>query len=119
MWIFHPLGFCSVVKDRERSGNLLCRARVRRDLEQLFPGRKVAITPLSDYRFRVSVPREEVARRVTELLLRIDYGNFKDACPADRHRSYLDIWSIMYCLQLQTSARRPRPRARKIYDLPL
>ena len=37
MWIFHPDGFCSVVIDAEKPGNLLVRARVRADLERLFP----------------------------------------------------------------------------------
>lgn len=106
MWIFHPLGFASVVINRQVPGELLCRSRVRVTVARLFPDHagRIRRTPGSDYLFRVSVPRSEVAARVAEMVEAIDYGNFKDACPRDRHDPYLRVWTAMY--QLQPTPRR-------------
>jgi len=112
MWLFHPLGFCSVVIDRQRPGRLLCRARVKGDLERLFPKNEERVTTSTDrdYRFRVSVPKEAVAARLAELAQLINYDNFKEACPADRHAPYLRVWNVMYDLQLDRAPRRRRRR---------
>lgn len=101
MWLFHPLGFASIVVDALSPNHLLCRARVKKDLANLFPehAKFIKRTPRSDYLFRVSVPRALVAARLTELVETIDYGNFKDACPKDRHDPYLKVWWAMYEIQ--------------------
>lgn len=114
MWIFHPLGFASVVADETNMSNLLVRGRFKGDLERLFPGRKAEITPQRDYRFRMSIPRQEVAARYTELMATITYDNFKDACPKDRHDPYLRIWSTLYSEQ----TRRLPNRRRKVPKAP-
>lgn len=118
MWIFHPLGFASVVTDRQNPANLLARGRVRGDLERLFPEFKKAITvsPTRDYRFRVSVPREVVADRLAELAEFIDYDNFKDACPDGRHMPYLRVWTVMHELQQD---RRRRSRSKRLTVKPV
>ena|SRR5688572_5009555 len=102
MWIFHPDGFCSVVIDRQQPGNLLCRGRVKGDLERLFPEFKseVKVTPANDYRFRISVPRTYVAQKMREAVEFIDYDNFKHACPPDRQVPYLRVWNTMMDLQM-------------------
>lgn len=107
MWIFHPDGFCSVVIDRERPDNLLCRGRVKGDLEKLFPEFKkdVTVSPERDYRFRVSVPRAYVAQKMREAVEFIDYDNFKHACPTDRQSPYLRVWNVMFDLQNQRAPR--------------
>lgn len=101
MWIFHPLGFTSVVADYDDMSNLVVRSRFKGDLEKLFPGCKVITTPKRDYRFRTSLPRQEVAVRYAELMASIDYDNFKDECPKDRHDTYLSVWSTMLSAQLR------------------
>jgi len=114
MWLFHPDGFCSIVVDAQRPGNLLVRGRVKGDLERLFPGFRVEVTPNHDYRFRISVPREHVADRVAEAIEAIDYPNFKHECAADRQAPYLRVWSVMHELQLARAPkqRRAKPRRR-------
>ena len=110
MWLFHPLGFASIVEDLEAPGNLLVRGRVAGDLERLFPGHgRPQVTPDRDYRYRMSLPRELVAERLAELALdEIDYPNFKDACPDDRHLPYLRVWTAMHELQQERIAGAPR-----------
>ncbi len=101
MWIFHPLGFASVVADFDNISNLLVRGRFKGDLEKLFPGYKVETTPQRDYRFRISIPREAVALRYTELMAGITYDNFKDACPKDRQETYMTVWHTMWSAAMQ------------------
>jgi hypothetical protein len=111
VWIFHPDGFCSVVIDRQRPGNLHCRGRVKGDLEKLFPEFKkdVTVSPERDYRFRLSVPRTYVAQKMREAVEFIDYDNFKHACPPDRQSPYLRVWNVMFNLQDERAPRRRLP----------
>ena len=53
-----------------------------------------------------------VADHVSRMLLDVDYDNFKDACPDDRHLPYLRIWQVMHQLQAD-SLPRPKRRRRK------
>jgi hypothetical protein len=110
MWLFATKGFVSIVENENDPSLLLVRGRFRGDIDKLFPGHKVTETPNKDYRFRTTVPRPEVARRVAELVLDIDYPNFKDAAPKDRHNVYLDVWTALYREQIK---RLPRPKAKR------
>ena len=97
MWLFHPLGFASIVEDRNTS-QLIARSRFQGDLQRLFPEHKAAVkkTPSHDYRFRVPLTRTYVAARLAELAKDINYDNFKNATAKDRHTVYLRVWSTMY-----------------------
>lgn len=110
MWLFHPLGFCSIVANTKDPRTLLTRGRFQGDLQRLFPGARVETTPERDYRFRAIVTREAVGVRLAELAASITYPNFKDAAPENRHRPYMDVWTIMYREQLN---RAPRRRGRR------
>ena len=52
MWLFTSNSFVSVVADRDdtQSPRLLVRARIKGDIDQLFPDAEVMETPLTDYR---------------------------------------------------------------------
>jgi hypothetical protein len=52
MWLFTSNSFVSVVADRDdtQSSLLLVRARIKGDIDQLFPDAEVMETPLTDYR---------------------------------------------------------------------
>jgi hypothetical protein len=115
MWIFHPLGFASIVNDKTNLG-LLARGRFKGDLERLFPGCQVQVTTDRDYRFRTRVMPRVVAQRLAEMVSAIDYPNFKDACPKDRHHVYLDVWSAMWREQTR---RTPKKRRGKRGDRPV
>ena len=100
MWIFASEGFISIVEDYEQPGNLLCRARSKNHLEAIFPGEAVKVTPVRDYRFRVSVPRAAAVKVVTDLASGIDYNNFKDSIPDDvYHDACSEVWGVMYKYQ--------------------
>lgn len=102
MWIAMNDSFVSVVKNQQDKGNktLMVRARVKEDLENLCPGKKIIVTPTSDYRFRVVITREEFADIMANRVENINYNNFKNSVKEDwRHNAYLKIWTTMYNVQ--------------------
>jgi len=108
MWVFLPSGFLSVVAHNDMPDVLLCRARVKGDLERLLPASAVFENAGTDYRFRTYLDRDTVAGVIAGHVAGIDYPDFK-ASVADhrRHRSYFDIWNSMAELQDQLTA-KPR-----------
>lgn len=118
MWLFTQYGFFSVVCGRDLDGNggsldpdtLMVRARSHKHLSSLmsrFPsleGCEIVETPLTDYRYRIVVPKSTWAEVAKELAAEIDYGNFKSRaheCSGDsRYASALhDVWEVMEELQ--------------------
>lgn len=101
MWIFTPTAFVSIVAHRTKPGVLLVRARLKGDLERLFPGCTVKTTPNADYRFRAEIARGRVADLIREQLTVLDYDNVKNAIPARppvhqlRHRAMNRVWGVM------------------------
>jgi hypothetical protein len=93
MWIFLNDSALSVVADRHDSRFLRVRARVRGDIERVFPNVKVRERRTSDYRFFSLVSREIVARVMAEIITDIDYDNFKDSVEEkDRSKAYFRVW---------------------------
>ena len=102
MWIFLNKAFLSVVAHRNKLDMLLVRARVAGDLERVFAGAVVTMTPSADHRFRAVIPREEAARVLAKQVAAIDYPNFKDSVwEPDRHHAYFASWRAMRAFQLQ------------------
>lgn len=103
MWIFMSSAFLSIVIDKQSAdGNLLVRARRRGDIGKVFPMAKVTQSPTTDYRYRASVPRQEVARAIGDEVSMISYSNFKDSVPKkehERHAAYLRVWATMEAFQ--------------------
>jgi hypothetical protein len=96
MWIHMNDAFLSVVAHRTDPGVLLVRGRVAGDIERVFPGAEVAVTPTADYRFRTLLPREVVAGAVAAAVGTIDYDNFKNSVSDDvRHDAYSECWRTM------------------------
>lgn len=94
MWLSLNNAFLSIVKDADREGHLLVRARVRKHLQRVFPGAPILTLKDRDYRFRVSVPREMVARMLVEKVEDLEYTNFKDSVKdEDLSRMYHLWWS--------------------------
>lgn len=94
MWICFNDAFVSVVKDNERPGNMLVRARAKAHLSKLFPRMKIKKSPNADYRWRVSVPAAQIAKLVAKRVTDIDYDNFKDSVREDKlHNMYALWWS--------------------------
>lgn len=115
MWIFLQDAFISVVDKSKKPGCLCVRARCKGDLQRLFPGVPVTISPSNDYLFRADVLRSVVAKVIADRLMDIRYDNFKaGVVEEDRHSAYLQVWGAMNRLQenrARASGRVRRPAA--------
>jgi hypothetical protein len=103
MWVFINDTFLSIVQS-ENSESLLVRARIKGDIEHLFPGSIVEESDDRDYRFRAVVPRDQVKEAMSLEIDRITYHNFKDSIPAHeygRKRVYSNVWATMSTWQEQ------------------
>lgn len=94
--------FVSAVEDERNKELLVVRSRVRGDLERVIPGCKVFTTPTRDYLFRTFIEKEKFAKIVSERVLAIDYGNFKDSIEksdTERSHAYMGVWTKMFYFQ--------------------
>ena len=100
MWIFLPKSFISVVQKPGDTDVLTVRARIKGDIESVFPQAKVEVNQGSDYKYRARVPRAAVAQVLHDQVMNLDWSNFKGAVKAKkRHDAYMDVWSAMYAVQ--------------------
>jgi hypothetical protein len=108
MWVFLSNAFLSIVADRNDPGLLLVRGRREDDIPNAFPDAKMWVDPAADYRYRALVPRKEVAERLAEAALSVDYHKFKPSVTDhQRHDAYLSVWGVMY--RYQTTERESDP----------
>jgi len=100
VWIYTVSGFYSIVEDRDDPDLLLVRARVKGDIQRLWPQAEVAFTPDHDYAYRCLLPRRIVGHAVSEAIKKVGYHSYKDAV-RDKRRSidYLKVWTAMVEMQ--------------------
>lgn len=104
MWVFLSNSFLSIVAHEKKKDVLMVRARVKGDIEAVFPNAKVTNTSKKrkkgnvpfDYAFRAEIDRHKVAGAILAQVARIDYPNFKSSVTEqDRHHEYLRVWDVM------------------------
>lgn len=78
MWIYTTDGMISVVADRNDRNLLQVRAREPIPLTEMFPGIRIIEHPNADYRYRVIVNREELAKVLCRIIVNMSYDNFKN-----------------------------------------
>lgn len=114
MWVFLSKAFISLEEHREKPGVILVKARWKGDIERVFPGAKVSVTPKWDYRYRAEVPRRMAANAMAEEVMRIFYDNLKETTPVRsspvRHDAYLNAWGVMFRAQGAEVAEEEGPR---------
>lgn len=107
MWIFTTIGFFSIVQ--KRGDELLTvRARARKDLDALRSQYLLSLSETvegagTDYRYRATVPRENLAEAMSLIVVDVTYSNFKSevarrAGPG-RESLYHRVWDVMYRLR--------------------
>lgn len=102
MWIAMNDSFVSIVADKNDEDQLVVRARVREDLEALFPvhAEDIIETDDSDYQFRLFLDRQYVAVEIAWRIDTINYYNFKDSVKQSwRSIAYMKIWRVMWEVQ--------------------
>jgi hypothetical protein len=108
MWVYLNNAFLSIVAHRTNPEIILVRARLKGDIERVFPKAVVIESPRNDYRFHADVKRTEVSRVFADLVAGVKYDNFKHSVgEPDRHDAYVKAWEAMANLQRR---RHPDPK---------
>jgi len=95
MWIFSQNGFLSIVKHTEKDNLLIVRSRFRGHIERMFPKAHVIEDANRDYRYRAELPTKEVSKVIAEMVLEIDYDNFKNSLDTN-DQGYLESCIDVY-----------------------
>ena len=101
MWIFTKRGFLSIVQHNSMPDHFQVKSRVADPLEQLWPDHEVEVIDWADYRFRITIPKDEVLTVLKEEVEDVLYTSFKNECEVDEGYHYVltRVWSIMYNYQ--------------------
>jgi ADP-ribosylglycohydrolase len=106
MWIASKNGFFSIVQHRDNTEQVLVRARVKKDLAEIFPEDRIVHTPGADYHWRVFATKKEMGEILLRQMVELDYPNFKGKIAktpnqADKLEAYHQIWSVMHDYSLR------------------
>lgn len=100
MWIFLPESFISVVQKPGDTDTLTVRARIKGDIESVFPEACVEADKGTDYKYRARVSRHAVAQVLHDQVMDLNWGNFKgEVKDRKRHDAYMNVWRAMYAVQ--------------------
>ena len=100
MWIFLPESFISVVQKPGDTDTLTVRARIKGDIESVFPEACVEADKGTDYKYRARVSRQAVAQVLHDQVMDLNWGNFKgEVKDRKRHDAYMNVWRAMYAVQ--------------------
>ena len=100
MWIFLPVSFISVVQKPGDTDTLTVRARIKGDIESVFPEACVEADKGTDYKYRARVSRHAVAQVLRDPVMDLNWGNFKgEVKDRKRHDAYMNVWRAMYAVQ--------------------
>jgi hypothetical protein len=100
MWIQFNNAFLSIVENREKTIELLVRARVKGDIEKVFPEADVFEDNNADYKYRAFISKAKVAERMVLKVTEINYDNFKNSVKEiDRKKIYSNIWAELRKIQ--------------------
>lgn len=96
MWIFLRDSFLSVVQHGDEPKLMQIRARIRGDIEHVFPEADVAEDEFSDYRFCAVLSRERVAHAIALRIGQVHYTSLnEEVCDTDRARAYDQCYAAM------------------------
>lgn len=101
MWVFMNDSFFSAVEHEKNPNWVMVRARMEGDLERAFQvdSSEVIVTDESDYRFRISVTKDELNAAIMSYVTNyLNYTNFKGSIPRNdksRYKAYTGVWSEM------------------------
>ena len=93
--------FFSIVKNRNKENELLVRARIRGDIEKVFPKANTFEDKDADYRYRSFIKTSIVVDKISDEIFKIDYDNFKNSISKDdisRTFAYGNVWKELYKL---------------------
>jgi hypothetical protein len=118
MWLITPAGFYSIVEKPTDRGKdtLTVRARVRADLLALkrtyCPSLgRIRESEDTDYRYRGTAKRADVAQALARMIEGLHYSNFKSEVAAQqgvrRAHLYHDVWDVLHRMQSDPTFEAP------------
>ena len=116
MWLITNFGFFSVVEKPWDQGEnrLTIRARSKKDLMNLKKNylpemSEIETSDNTDYKYRATAPREDIAKAFMQAIQDIDYSNFKDEVKKKqghgRANVYGWVWDSLYTIQTEEKLR--------------
>jgi hypothetical protein len=105
MWIFTQHGLLSIVENTDEKNTLLVRARQSHHITDNFKSSVPKYSPDRDYHWSSIINKEIVAKRLGEIILEIDYPNFKNSVDKELKSVYGEIWGVAMALQKDKYAR--------------
>ena len=102
MWVLLNNAFFSIVKNRNKKNELLVRARIKGDIEKVFPEANTFEDKNADYRYRAFIETSIVVDKISNEIFKIDYDIFKISISIDdfsRTIAYGNVWKELYKLQ--------------------
>ena len=101
MWVFTDKGFLSIVQHNSMPDCFQVKSRVIDPLEILWPGHEIEVIDWADYRYRITIAKEEVIPVLVGAIESIGYTSFKDQCRDDMgyYEALVRIWTEMYRYQ--------------------
>ena len=100
MWIQFNNAFLSMVENRDNKLELLVRARIKGDIEKIFPEADVFKDDGADYKYRAFISKAKVAARMMLKMTEINYDNFKNSVnEIERKNAYSNVWVELRKLQ--------------------
>ena len=103
MWVLLNNAFFSIVKNRNKKNEILVRARIKGDIEKVFPEANTFEDKNADYRYRALIETSIVADKISNEIFKINYDNFKNSISKDdlnRTIAYGNVWKELYKLQI-------------------
>ena len=106
MWIFTTRGFLSIVQHMDLPGHFQVKARVSTPIEELWPDYEIEVIDWADYRFRITISKDEVIPVLVKEIESVLYTSFKNACEDDEtyQHALVRVWSTMYNYQLRVES---------------
>ena len=89
MWLYMKNAFYSIVADPDSKRKLIVRARLAGDIERHFPQAEVREYSGTDYRYRASLPKSQVAETMRNQIAEIGYEHFQAAAQRQRREHLL------------------------------
>jgi hypothetical protein len=99
MYVFAQQGILSIVAHRTKPGMLMVRSVAREDVAAFWPEARIIEMDDADYRFRTTLPRDEVAARITQAVQEINYDRVKPIAGKGRSHTFFQVWDTMMALQ--------------------
>lgn len=100
MWIILNNSFLSIVQHDKRPSLLMVRARLKGDIERVFPAAKIHVDQGTDYKYRAFIPRDVVAKAMADQVTGIDYDNFKNSIRDARRKTFATrVWNAGWDMQ--------------------